>query len=122
MSPADTIWVALGGALGSIARYWLAIGVAVLTGPYFPWGTLLINIIGSFLIGGYGVWSGAGAHTSRLFIMVGFCGGFTTFSSFSLQTLELLEAGEVLRAAGYISGSVALCLAGVWAGVTFGRP
>jgi CrcB protein len=126
MSAASFLWVAVGGALGSVARYWLAILVAGLTGPYFPWGTLLINVLGSFLIGWFGAWTGANGSVVvspdiRVFVMVGICGGFTTFSSFSLQTLELLSAGEVVWAACYVLGSVALCLLGVWAGVTLAR-
>lgn len=126
MSAASLLWVAAGGALGSVARYWLAIVVAGLTGPQFPWGTLLINIAGSFLIGWFGAWSGPNGPLDvpaeiRLFVMVGVCGGFTTFSSFSLQSLELLQAGEIMRGGAYILGSVALCLLGVWAGVAMGR-
>jgi fluoride exporter len=126
MSAASFLWVAVGGALGSVARYWLAAFVAGLTGPYFPWGTLLINVLGSFLIGWFGAWTGANGSVVvpadvRVFVMVGICGGFTTFSSFSLQTLELLFSGELLLAGGYILGSVALCLLAVWAGVLLAR-
>jgi len=97
-----------------------------LTGPYFPWGTLLINVLGSFVIGWFGAWTGANGAVDvpadiRVFVMVGICGGFTTFSSFSLQTLELLSAGEVMRAGYYVVGSVGLCLVSVWAGVTLAR-
>jgi len=126
MSGPSFLWVAAGGALGSVARYWLAAFVAGLTGPYFPWGTLLINIVGSFVIGWFAVWAGPNGPVDvpadiRVFVMVGICGGFTTFSAFSLQTLELLYAGEMLRAGAYIIGSVALCLLAVWAGVALGR-
>jgi CrcB protein len=119
-------WVALGGALGSMARFWLAGAVAVLTGPQFPWGTLLINVLGSFVIGWFGAMTGSRGAVSvppdiRVFVMVGICGGFTTFSSFSLQTLELLQSGEILWAGSYILGSVALCLLGVWVGVLLGH-
>lgn len=124
--PANYLWVALGGAAGSVARFWLSAAVAALIGPRFPWGTLLINIGGSFVIGWFGaLTAGAGALVVppgvRLLVMVGLCGGFTTFSSFSLQTLELLQGGEVLRAGAYIVGSVALCLLFVWFGVVLGR-
>jgi CrcB protein len=121
MSPAyaaaATFWVALGGALGSLARYWLGVLVARLAGETFPWGTLLINIIGSFVIAYFGTITGqAGMRPAsiemRLFVMVGFCGGFTTFSSFSMQTIELLRGGEAGRALAYIVASVALCLIG----------
>lgn len=120
------LWVAVGGALGSVARYWLAAFVAGLTGPHFPWGTLLINVLGSFVIGWFGAWTGSNGPVDvppdiRAFVMVGICGGFTTFSAFSLQTLELLSAGEVLWAGCYILGSVVLCLLAVWAGAVLGR-
>jgi CrcB protein len=126
MSAASYLWVAAGGALGSVARYWLAAFVGGLTGLQFPWGTLLINVLGSFVIGWFGAWTGSNGAMDvpadiRVFVMVGICGGFTTFSSFSLQTLELLQAGEGLRAGAYILGSVTLCLLGVWAGVVWGR-
>lgn len=112
--------VALGGALGSLARYW----VAVWTGPFSRWlpvGTMGINVAGSFLIGFVGTLTlASGRHPApewvRLFIMVGFCGGFTTFSSFSLQTLDLIRAGAVGRALLHVGASVLLCLAGVAAG------
>ena len=119
------LWVALGGAFGSMARYWLAGAVAALTGPQFPWGTLLINIAGSFVIGWFGALTANSGPMDvppdiRIFVMVGICGGFTTFSAFSLQTLELMQSGELLRAAGYILGSVLLCLVFVWIGVRLG--
>ena len=118
---ATWFWVALGGALGSMGRFGLANAMTVLTGPQFPWGTMLINVLGSGLIGWFGAMTGSGGALSvptdiRVFVMVGICGGFTTFSSFSLQSLELLQSGEVLRAGGYILGSVALCLVSVWLG------
>ncbi len=126
MSAASILWVAAGGALGSVARYWLAVFVAGLTGPLFPWGTLLINVLGSFVIGWFGAWTGSNGPVDvpadiKVFVMVGICGGFTTFSSFSLQTLELLNGGETLRAGSYILGSVALCLLAVWGGAALGR-
>ena len=120
------LWVALGGALGSMARFGVANAVTALTGPKFPWGTLLINIGGSFVIGWFGTLTGSRGTVSvppdiRIFVMVGICGGFTTFSSFSLQTLELMQSGELLWAAGYILGSVVLCLLGVWLGTLLGQ-
>ena len=123
-----TTWaaVAIGGALGSLGRFWLGAAVAVLTGPRYPWGTLLINVVGSFVIGlvaGATLTPGRVAmHPDlRIFLMVGVCGGFTTFSAFSLQTLELLQSGEILPAASYVVLSVALCLAAVWLGWFAGR-
>ncbi len=118
--------VAAGGALGSLARYWVTGAVASLTGPRFPYGTLLINVLGSFVIGAVaGVTltpARMGMHPDvRIFLMVGICGGFTTFSAFSLQTLELLQTGDTAAAMLYIAASVVLCLAFVWFGWYLGR-
>ncbi len=109
--------VALGGALGTVARYLLALLALPISGS-LPWGTILINILGSFIIGFFGTLTLSHGRypvpeTLRLFVMVGICGGFTTFSSFSLQTLDLLRAGAFGRAAFNVAGSVALCLAAV---------
>jgi CrcB protein len=108
-------WVGLGGALGSMARYWMGIAVARQLGEAFPWGTLFINIIGSFIIAFFGALTfPQGPHPvpaeARLFVMVGVCGGFTTFSSFSLQTVDLLRGGEPLPALAYVVASVLLCI------------
>ena len=113
--------VALGGALGSVARYALSGAVANAFGQTFPWGTLIVNVTGSFVIGFFGVLTGPDARvfvgaTMRQFVMVGICGGYTTFSSFSLQTLNLANDGEWLYAGGNVLGSVVLCLAFVWLG------
>jgi fluoride exporter len=121
----DYLWVAIGGALGSMARFWLATAVAKLTGPRFPWGTLLINVSGSFVIGLFAAFAGSHGAFSlpadiEIFAMVGICGGFTTFSSFSLQTLELLEGGAAVQAGLYVLSSVTLGLLAVWAGVATG--
>ncbi len=117
-----TLVIALGGAIGSVARYWTGLAAAALWGTRFPWGTLLINVLGSFVIGWYGLIStGTGAlpapNALRLFVLIGFCGGFTTFSSFSLQTYELLRGGNWPAAAGNVLLSVVLCLAAVGFGV-----
>ena len=115
------LWIGLGGALGSIARAWLAVAIARVTGPQFPWGTILINIVGSFVIGFFSTLTtndsrfGVPADV-RAFVMVGICGGFTTFSSFSLQTLELARDGRAAQALGNIGVSVVLCLLAVAAG------
>ena len=115
------LWIALGGALGSLARFYLSEAVGLLAGPAFPWGTLLVNVSGSFVIGA--VAGGAGEHGrwiesafARQFVMVGVCGGYTTFSAFSLQTVGLIETGEIGRAGAYVLASVALCLLATWAG------
>ena len=112
--------------MGSVARFWMTAVIADLTGPRFPWGTLLINILGSFVIGLVAALTLPPARADmhpdlRVFLMTGVCGGFTTFSAFSLQTLDLLQSGAVWAAAGYIVGSVVLCLIGVWAGWLIGR-
>jgi CrcB protein len=120
------IWMAAGGALGTMARFWLALTMAQLVGDRFPWGTLLINVLGSFVIGLFATLTLPGARLDvpsdiKLFVLVGLCGGFTTFSSFSLQTLELLRAGEVFAGIAYAAGSVLLCLLGVALGALLGR-
>lgn len=117
MSLANCLIVMLGGAFGTLARY----ALSVLAQPIsrdLPWGTILINILGSFIIGFFGTLTFAQgryplSEGMRLFVMIGVCGGFTTFSSFSLQTLELLRSGAVLRAGLNIALSVLLCLAAV---------
>jgi CrcB protein len=115
------IWVAIGGALGTTGRYWLSGLVARLIGETFPWGTLLINLTGSILIGFFATLTGPDGRvfvgsTGRQFVMIGICGGYTTFSSFSLQTLNLMNDREWFYAGANILLSVALCLIGVWAG------
>ena len=114
-------WIAAGSALGGVGRYWLALAMVRLTGPAFPWGTILINILGSFVIGFFGALTAAGGRLAvppdiRAFVMVGLCGGFTTFSSFSLQTLDLLRDGRTAQALGNVGLSVLFCLAAVAAG------
>jgi CrcB protein len=114
-------WIAIGSAIGGLSRHWLSGIVARLAGETFPWGTLLINVTGSFVIGFFGTLTGPDGRvfvgsTGRQFVMVGICGGYTTFSSFSLQTLNLLNDGEWLGAGGYVGASVVLCLLAVWAG------
>ncbi|MGP0061938.1 MAG: fluoride efflux transporter CrcB [Beijerinckiaceae bacterium] len=115
------IWVALGGALGTTGRYWLSGLVARLIGETFPWGTLVINVTGSLLIGFIAALTGPDGRffagsTARQFMMIGICGGYTTFSSFSLQTLNLANDGEWLYAGANIVFSVLLCLVAVWGG------
>jgi fluoride exporter len=113
--------VAVGGALGSVSRYWVDGLISEHFGREFPWGTVLINITGSFLIGlFFGVTGFEGrwlAHpNTRAFLMIGICGGYTTFSSFSLQTLTLAQNGQWLRAGMNVVLSVILCLIAVWLG------
>ncbi|BEV44629.1 fluoride efflux transporter CrcB [Afipia carboxidovorans] len=103
--------VAVGGALGSVARYLVGIGAGKLFGTDFPWGTLIINITGSFLMG---VLAGLFAtrwnlpQAARIFLTVGICGGYTTFSTFSLDSFYLIERGELVASAAYMVGSVVL--------------
>jgi len=118
---ASYFWIAIGSALGGIARYWFSGVVARLIGETFPWGTLFINVIGSFIIGFFATLTGPDGRilvpsVARQFVMIGLCGGFTTFSSFSLQTLNLATDGEHLYAGLYIVLSVVLCLIAVWLG------
>jgi CrcB protein len=113
--------VMIGGALGSAARYWCSGFFANMVGETFPWGTIIVNIVGSFIIGFFNAVSGpdgrllVGTET-RQFVMVGLCGGYTTFSSFSLQTLNLMRDGEWGSAGANVGLSVALCLIAVWLG------
>jgi CrcB protein len=121
VSMENYIWVAIGGALGTGGRYFVSGVIARLFGETFPWGTLLINVTGSFLIGFFAALTGPDGRyfvgsTGRQFVMTGICGGYTTFSSFSLQTLNLMNDGEWFRAGGYIALSVVLCLIAVWMG------
>ena len=115
------LWIALGGALGSMARYACSTLIAGWVGETFPWGTLAINVLGSLVIGFFAALTGPDgrllvAPDVRQFVIVGICGGYTTFSSFSLQTLNLVREGEIAAAGLNIGGSVLLCLVAVWLG------
>jgi CrcB protein len=115
------VLVGVGGAAGSIARAWLALAVARVTGGAFPWGTILINVAGSCAIGFFATLTASGSryavdNDARVFVMVGLCGGFTTFSSFSLQTLDLVRDGKPAEALANIALSMVLCLLAVTAG------
>jgi fluoride exporter len=113
--------IGLGSALGGAGRFWCSGLVARRFGETFPWGTLIVNIVGSFIIGFVNGLTTSGARgithsPARDFLMAGMCGGYTTFSAFSLQTLNLLQEGRSLHAATYVSGSVLACLLAVWLG------
>lgn len=115
------LWIMLGSALGGGARFFVSGLVANWFGATFPWGTLLVNVSGSFVIGFFGTLTGPDGRlfmgsTTRQFVMTGLCGGYTTFSSFSLQTLTLAHDGEWLRAGGNVLLSVVACLVAVWLG------
>ena len=115
------LWIALGSALGGVARYACQGWAARLISDTFPWGTLIVNIVGCSFIGFFATFTAADGRlivgpTIRQFVMVGICGGYTTFSSFSLETLNLARDGEWAQAAGYVFGSLVFCLVGVWLG------
>lgn len=122
----NSLAVAVGGAIGSVARFWLSELLAVLGVVSFPWATLVANVSGSLLIGALAAQMAAGgfpvAPATRLFWITGICGGYTTFSAFSLQTLALAQEQAWLRAACNVIGSVVLCLAAVWLGYRLARP
>lgn len=114
------LWVAVGSAFGGMARHAVGVWSLAWFGPGFPWGTLIVNVVGSFIIGAF---AAAGASASapysenmRLFVAVGLCGGFTTFSAFSLQTLNLIQSGAWAAAALNAAGSVVLCVGAVAVG------
>lgn len=112
--------VGLGGALGSMARFGLSELFAGPLGETFPWGTLFVNVSGSFVIGFVSTIASESGRPlnldTRKFLMSGVLGGYTTFSAFSLQTMHLAHSGEWLRAGGNIAGSVVACLVAVWLG------
>ncbi len=121
---AQVIAIAAGGALGALLRYWVSIAVHAVLGRGFPYGTLVVNVMGSLLMGYLfvlllerlavdAVWRAA--------ILIGVLGGFTTFSTFSVETINLLEQGAVVRALLNILLSVTLCVAAAWLGVLWGR-
>jgi CrcB protein len=118
--------VAVGGAAGSVLRFWLANAIQHRAGTAFPWGTIAVNLIGSFLIGFIFCATLEGARFAasaqwRNFLMIGVLGGFTTFSAFSLQTLELWRAGNAMHALLNVLVSVGVCLAAVAAGWAAGN-
>jgi CrcB protein len=122
------LWVALGGALGSVSRFWINGLVSAKVGATFPWGTMVINITGSFIIGIAGALASPEGRLDSptrqfitQFLMIGICGGYTTFSSFSLQTLNLVRDREWLYAGGNVLLSVVLCLLAVWLGWLLGE-
>ncbi len=115
------LWIGLGSALGGMARYGCSGLAARLIGETFPFGTLFVNVLGCLIIGFFATFTGPDGRlfvgtTARQFVMVGICGGFTTFSSFGLQTLNLVRDGEWFYAGANIIASVVLCLVAVWLG------
>lgn len=124
--PVSYLVIAIGSALGGVARYGCGLLAVALWGPSFPWGTVLINLGGSFVIGGFAALTGPDGRLyvgplGRQFVMMGLCGGYTTFSAFSLETLLLLQQGRPLAAAAYIAVTLALGLAAVWSADAIAR-
>jgi len=118
------IFIAMGGAIGAVLRYGASLSVYSLMGRGFPYGTLFVNVTGSLLMGLLGVMMLERFNTGpewRAAVLVGVLGSFTTFSTFSIETLNLLEQGDVMRAVANIVLSVLVCLAAVWFGVLIGR-
>lgn len=116
------LWVMLGSALGGVARFWLSGFAALHVGETFPIGTIIVNVTGCFIIGFFATLTGPDGRLfvssdTRQFVMTGICGGYTTFSSFSLQTFNLARGGEFLLAGTNVVISVVLCLVAVWLGV-----
>ena len=115
------LWVALGSALGGAARYWFYGLMARMLGETFPWGTLAVNVIGCSFIGVFATLTGPEGRwlapsSLRMFVMTGVCGGFTTFSTFGLETLYLARDGQWFKAAANVLASLLFCLMGVWIG------
>ena len=115
------VWIMLGSALGGGARYWCSGFAARHFGATFPWGTILVNVVGSLIVGFFATLTGPDGRVfvsteARQFVMVGLCGGYTTFSTFSLQTLNLVRDGQLAWAAANVALSLILCLLSVWLG------
>jgi len=117
-------YIAVGGAIGAVLRYWVSTGVYSLMGRDLPYGTLVVNVLGSALMGLFYVLLIERMATNgawRSFLLIGLLGAFTTFSTFSIETLNLLESGELARAVINIMLSLSLCMIAVWLGVVIGR-
>ena len=117
-------YAAIGGAVGTALRYLLTLAIQERAGGGFPIATLLINISGSILLGflmRYGLEGSAASPELRLLLTTGFCGGFTTFSTFSYETARLLEGGEWHRGTAYVAATVVVCLAGTFIGFALAR-
>ncbi len=124
MTPQFILSVAAGGAIGSIARYLVGIGSRTMFGPDFPWGTLIVNVSGSFLVGLFIALAATKwdlPQAVRIFLVIGICGGYTTFSTFTLDIFYLVDRGQALAASAYMVGSVALSAAALVAAIQLVR-
>jgi len=121
----NLLLVALGGALGASLRYLSGIVMLRWLGPAFPWGTLVVNVIGSFAMGLLIAWlskrTGGASNELRLFLATGLLGGFTTFSAFSLDFANLWQRGDTLTAFTYVAASVVISLLAIFAGLMLVR-
>ncbi|WP_456416589.1 fluoride efflux transporter CrcB [Thiolapillus sp.] len=116
--------IAAGGALGALMRYWVSTATYAWLGRGFPWGTLAVNVLGSFLMGVLYILlleRLSSGPEMRAFLLIGFLGAFTTFSAFSMETLNLLEDAQFGKALLNAGGSVIVCVAAAWLGVILGR-
>lgn len=120
----ELLVVFIGGGMGSVTRYTLGRWVNSLHGHHFPYGTLVVNVVACLLMGlaigfaDHRQWIGPHA---RLLLVAGFCGGFSTFSAFSTETLQLMQQGHYTSTALYVAGSVVLCVLATWAGISISR-
>ena len=116
--------IAAGGAVGALLRFWFSSGAHYLLGKGFPYGTLLVNVLGSFVIGVvyvYMIERGELSEDWRAFLIIGLLGAFTTFSTFSFETINLIETGEMLKAGLNVLLSVSLCLVACWSAILLVR-
>ena len=120
----DFLAISLGAVVGANLRYWMSRGAVRLLGPVFPYGTLVINVLGSFLVGFFVVWTTERTVVDprwRLLVVIGFCGGYTTFSSYAYETMAFFERGQwLLMATNFVSNNLLACGAAV-AGMALAR-
>ena len=120
----NILYIAIGGATGAVLRYLMSTGIHVFLGRGFPYGTLTVNVTGSFIMGVLYVFLIERMDINmewRAGLMIGLLGAFTTFSTFSIETLNLIEPGEQLKAGTNVVFSIVLCILGCWIGMIIGR-